>query len=132
MAMQLKMNGAVLMRDTASLINAAIENIGVKGGLKPGLTFAELMWTDRNLWVITRVVSEKEFYAKKAETEMRHFAEGTEYPVRDEDGNIKTLGPEVRFQYKYRNWRKSELAYPHGYKVHLAFGASTGYRDPSF
>ena len=59
MAMQLKKNGAVLMRDTASVMNAAIENIGVKGGLKPGLTFAELMWSDRHLWVITRVVSEK-------------------------------------------------------------------------
>ena len=130
MAMRLKKNGAVLMRDTASLTNAAIENIGVKGGLKPGLTFAELMWTDRELWVITRVVSEKEFYACEAETEMRHFAEGTEYPVRDENGNIKTFGPEVRFRFMYRNWRKGEIA--HGIKVHIAFGATTGYRDPSF
>ena len=130
MAMQLKKNGAVLMRDTASLINAAIENIGVKGGLKPGLTFAELMWTDRHLWVVTRVVSEKEFFARRVQTEMHHFAEGTEYPVKNEDGSLKTYGEESRFRFMYRNWREGNIA--HGRKVHLSFGADTGYRDPSF
>lgn len=130
MAMQLKKNGAVLMRDTASLINAAIENIGVKDGLKPGLTFAELMWTDRHLWVITRVVSEKEFYAKRVETRCENYYDGTEYPVKNEDGSLKTYGDETRFRFRYRNWRAGDIA--HGYKVHLAFGADTGYRDPSF
>ena len=124
--MQLKKNGAVLMRDTGSLINAAIENIGTRDGLKPGLTFAELMWTDRNLWVITRMVSEKEFYAKSVETECKDYYDGTEYPVKNEDGSLKTWGSESHFKFRYKNW------WADGAKVHLAFGETTGYRDPSF
>ena len=124
--MQLKKNGAVLMRDTGSLINAAIENIGTRDGLKPGLTFAELMWTDRDLWVITRVVSEKEFYACNVETACKDYYDGTCYPVRNEDGSLKTDGGESRFQFRYKNWWSGCK------KVHLSFGETTGYRDPSF
>ena len=125
--MRLKKNGAILMRDTGSLINAAIENIGMRDGLKAGATFAELMWTDRHLWVVTRVVSQKEFFARRAQTKIEHWEDGTEYPVRDENGNILTYSnEETHFKFRYKNW------WADGKKVHLAFGATTGYRDPSF
>ena len=125
--MKLKRNGMELLKDTASVSNALMENAGVEGGIKAGDTFAELMWTDRHLWVVTRVVSEREFFARRAVTRMEHWADGYEYPVKDESGNIQIVGGnDSRFLFRYRNWRKD------GVKIHLAFGATTGYRDPSF
>lgn len=131
--MKIYKNGMTLMRDTASLTNALCENLGVKDGIKVGTTFCELMWTDRNLWVVTRVVSDSEFYARRARTRMENWADGTEYPVTDENGNIETWGDELRYRFSYRNWRRAHERLPKKMeKVHLAFGEKTGYRDPSF
>ena len=124
--MKLKRNGMELLKDTASVSNALMENAGVEGGIKAGDTFAELMWTDRHLWVVTRVVSEKEFYAKAVDTECENYYDGTLYPVKNEDGSPKTVGEESHFKFRYKNW------WSDGVKVHLSFGATTGYRDPSF
>jgi len=105
--MQLYKNGMKLMRDTASLTNAMIENFGSNEELKPGSTFCQLHWTDRTLWVITRVISATEFFAARAETTMKHWTEGTEYPVYDEKGNIKvTPNSECYFRFSYKNWKR--------------------------
>lgn len=132
--MQIKKNGLKLMKDTASLTNALIENIGMKDGIKVGDTFAELQWTDRTLWVITWVAPNgKEFMAKRAQTKMKDWTDGTEYPVRLEDGTIETVGSECFFKFRYRNWwGYSDTQMNNGEKVHLSFGETTGYRDPSF
>jgi hypothetical protein len=137
--MQVKKNGLKLMRDTASLTNALIENIGTEGGLKAGDTFAELMWTDRTLWVVTAAPkgeNVKDFLAAQADTMMKDWTDGTEYPVRDEKGNIKyDPSSERYFVFRYRNWwcyPDTRMQKGTGKKVHLSFGQATGYRDPSF
>ena len=163
--MQVKKNGMKLMKDTGSLTNALIENIGIEGGLKPGDTFAELLWTDRTLWLITRVISDKEFFAARVKTEMKDWTSGIEYPVKDENGEMVLDGSECYFRFTYKNWRCSDVGYMESFfnreidkffkdtghlgddmqtailkfcrtkpasKIHLTFGATTGYRDPSF
>ncbi len=136
--MQVKKNGMKLMRDTASLTNALIESTGQTTGLNNGDTFVELQWTDRTLWVITAAAknSTKDFIAGMAETTMKDWTTGTEYPVRDEKGNIKIVeGSERYFVYRYHNWwcyPDTRMQKGTGRKMHVAFGHSTGYRDPSF
>lgn len=132
--MQLKKNGLKLMKDTGSLDNALMENIGTTSGIKVGDTFVELMWTDRKLWVITQVAANgKEFFAQPVKTKMKAAWTGTEYPVYDENGKIETNGPERFFIYRYKNWwRYADSSRKDGEKMHLSFGVTTGYCDPSF
>lgn len=131
--MQVKKNGMKLMRDTASLTNALIESTGLQESIKPGDTFVELHWTDRTLWVVTKVVSQKEFFAKEAETYMKNGADGTEYPVMNDDGSIKLTGQEMHFKYIWKNWRVDNNGGRGVREVtHLSFGKTTGYRDPFF
>ena len=126
--MQLYKNGMKLMKDTGSLTNALCEN--TTSAPKVGDTFCELGWTDRRLFVITQVISPKKFIAQRCITEMKDgWEDGTEYPVMDENGKIKTYGEDEGFNFSYRNWRQGLKK---GRKVHLQFGAKTGYRDPSF
>jgi len=114
--MQVKKNGMKLMKDTASLTNALIENIGVEGGLKEGGMFCELMWTDRTLWLITRVISDKEFFAARVQTTMRNWTEGTEYPVTAENGAIVCEdGSECYFRFTYNNWRRADVQWFDGF-----------------
>jgi hypothetical protein len=134
------------MKDTASLTNALAEN--TTSNPKVGDTFAELLWTDRSLWVITEVRSPREFVAGWVETECKDGYEGTEYPVKNEDGSMKTYeGEDAVFTFRRHNWYKKPIynGWDHeknaprpntskgwGEKVHLSFGESVGYRDPSF
>lgn len=112
-----------LMRDTASLTNYLMENSTHE--IHVGDSFAELMWTDRTLWKVVRIEGKK-MYAKRVATKMRHWEEGTQYPVTDDDGNWILEGHEVCFSKPRKNWRKG------GEIVHLSWRAKTGYRDPSF
>lgn len=117
-------HGMRLMHDTASLTNALMAN--TTNAPKVGDTFAELMWTDRTLWVITEVVSPKEFKAQRVETELKCWEDGTEFPKRDADGKFLTDGSTSTFKKPRKYW------YCDGRRVSLSFGATTGYRDPSF
>ena len=114
--------------------------------IKVGDTFAELMWTDRRLWVITEVRGAKEFVAGWVETECKDVNAGTEYPVRDADGKFKTyMGEDAVFCFRRGNWYKKEVymgwdrkgkfkpndSKGWGRKVHLSFGMKTGYTDPN-
>lgn len=125
MAMKVYKDGMTLMRDTASLANALMENKTRE--VKVGDTFAVLMWTDRELRIVTAVEGDAAFTSEMVETKMENWYEGTEYPVRGEDGAIKTAGDVERYVLKRGKWRDRS-----GNVVHLSWGATTGYRDPSF
>lgn len=116
-------DGMELGKDTGSITNALMENRPRE--IKVGDTFAELMWTDRRLWIVTRVVNQRDFYAKWVKVEMKDWTEGTQYAVKDEKGEYVTEGAECRFRKPRKYWY-------HGGKTHLAWGETTGYRDPSF
>lgn len=123
--MKIYKDGMTLMKDTGSLTNAIMENKTRE--IKVGDTFAELMWTDRHLWKVTEVVSQREFVAERVETELRNgWEDGTEYPKLDADGNMLTGGCQYTFKLKRKFW------YLGGSRVHLSWGETTGYRDPSF
>lgn len=123
--MKVYKDGMTLMKDTGSLMNALMENRTRE--IKVGDTFAELMWTDRHLWKVTEVVSQREFVAERVETELRNgWEDGTEYPKVDADGNMITSGRPETFKLKRKFWYLGES------RIHLSWGATTGYRDPSF
>ena len=117
-------HGMKLMHDTASLTNALMAN--TTNTPKVGEMFAELMWTDRELWVIVRVRDARMFWAKRVETELKCWQDGTEFPKRDADGNLVTTGELHTFTRPRKYWHCD------GRRVSLSFGATTGYRDPSF
>ena len=123
--MKVYKDGMDLGRDTGSIMNALMENRAES--IKVGDTFAELNWTDRTLWVVTKVISTKEFIAERAQTEMTDgWQDGTEYPKKNEKGEILTDGYETTFKKKRKYW------YRGGVRVHWSWGKTTGYRDPSF
>ena len=123
--MKVYKDGMTLMKDTASLTNALMENKPRE--IRVGDTFAELLWTDRTLWKVTEVTNQKDFMAEQVETELKDgWEDGTEYPVRDADGNILTDGQPSRFTLKRKYW------YRNGVRIHISWGATTGYTDPSF
>jgi len=133
--MKVYKDGMTLMKDTCSITNALMENKSRE--IKEGDTFAILMWSDRSLWKVTKVVSQTEFYAERVETYMKDWADGTEYPKRDESGNIVTSGQPVKYKksrkYWYEWWANAQgVYYKTECKVHFAWGETTGYRDPSF
>ena len=74
--MKVYKDGMELMKDTGSLTNALMENRNEK--IKVGDTFAELLWTDRNAYIVTRVNSQRDFYAKRLKVEMKDWTEGTQ------------------------------------------------------
>lgn len=112
-----------LMKDTGSLTNYLLEND--KHEIRVGDSFAELMWTDRHLWQVT-AIDGKRMWAKRVRTYMEHWADGTEYPVKDDAGKWELEGKEHCFTKPRKNWKMD------GKDVHLSWGATTGYRDPSF
>lgn len=122
--MKVYKDGMTLMRDTGSLTNALMENKSIE--IKVGDTFVELMWTDRHPYIVTRVVNQKKFYAKRLKTHIENWQDGTEYPDKDATGAYITQGGEVLFSKPRKFWRKS------GDKVHLSWGEDCGFRDPSF
>ena len=123
--MKIHKDGMTLMRDTGSLTNALMENRTRE--IKVGDTFAELMWTDRHLWKVTEVVGQREFVAERVQTELRNgWQDGTEYPKVDADGNMLTDGYPETFKLKRKFW------YLGASRIHFSWGATTGYRDPSF
>ena len=122
--MKIHKDGMTLMKDTGSLTNALMEN--KTDTIKVGDTFAELMWTDRKLWKVTEVISPKAFMAERVETELRNgWEDGTEFPKKDERGEMITDGQPMKFIKKRKYWYC-------GGRIHWAWGATTGYRDPSF
>ena len=123
--MKVYKDGMTLMKDTASLANALMENKTRE--IKVGDTFAELMWTDRHLWIVTNVISPREFVAERVQTEMRDgWQDGTEYPKTDAEGKYLTSGYPETFKRKHKYWYLGES------RVRFSWGATTGYRDPSF
>lgn len=122
--MKLYKDGMNLGTDTGSIMNALMENRTRE--IKVGDTFAELLWTDRNAWIVTRVNNQRDFYAKRIKVQMKHWTEGTQYPVKDENGAYIAEGEERRFRKPRKYW------YYGTQKVHLAWGEDCGYRDPSF
>ena len=122
--MKVYKDGMELMKDTGSLTNALMENRNEK--IKVGDTFVELLWTDRTAYIVTRVVNQSKFYAKRLKTHMRDWQEGTKYPDKDETGAYIATGEELLFSKPRKYWRKS------GGRVYLAWGEDCGYRDPSF
>lgn len=122
--MKVYKDGMELMMETGSLTNALMENKPRE--IKVGDTFAELLWTDRTAYIVTRVVNQLKFYAKKLKVKMENWQDGTEYPVKDEHGAYIAEGGEFCFSKPRKYW------YCGGGKVHLAWGESCGYRDPSF
>lgn len=122
--MKVYKDGMELMKDTGSLDNALMENRNEN--IKVGDTFAELLWTDRTAYIVTRVNNQRDFYAKRLKVEMKDWTDGTQYPVKDEKGAYITEGGECRFRKPRKYWRES------GDRVHLSWGEDCGYRDPSF
>lgn len=112
-----------LMKDTGSLTNYMMVNDNLN--VKVGDTFAELMWSDRNLWQVTRLEG-KNIYVKRVQTKMKDWTDGTEYPVKDENGNNLLWGNECVLTKPRKYWKLNRCT------VHLSWGATTGYRDPSF
>lgn len=112
-----------LMKDTGSLMNYLMVNDNLN--VKVGDTFAELMWTDRHLYKVIRIEGKK-IIAKAVETFMKSWAEGTEYPKTDSNGNWILSGPECVITKPRKNWKMN------GSTVHLCWGATEGYSDPSF
>lgn len=110
--MQVKKNGMKLMKDTASLANALIESTGLQESIKPGDTFCQLHWTDRTLWVVTRVISDMEFFAARVKTKMDNWTEGTEYPELDEQGRMQYYeDDECYFRFHYKNWKYYQVGF---------------------
>ena len=105
-------------------MNNTITNINDNQNIKVGDTFVEVMWSDRNLWQVTRIEGKK-IYAKRVKTKMKGW-NGTAYPVKNKKGNYLLWGTESVFV-KFRKYWKLN-----GCVVHLSWGATTGYRDPSF
>ncbi len=122
--MKVYKDGMELMMDTGSLTNALMENKPRE--IKVGDTFAELLWTDRTAYIVTRVVNQRKFYAKELKVKMESWQDGTQYPVKDENGAYIAEGEEFCFSKPRKHW------YCGGGKVHLAWGESCGYRDPYF
>ena len=112
-----------LMKDTCSLMNYLMVNDNLN--VKVGDTFAELMWSDRTLWQVTRIEGKK-IYAKRVKTKIEDWTDGTQYPVKDENGNNLLWGGESVLTKPRKYWKKN------GCTVHLSWGETTGYRDPSF
>lgn len=122
--MKVYKDGMELMKDTGSITNALMENKNAE--IKIGDTFAELLWTDRTAYIVTRVINQRKFYAKRLKVHMTNWTEGTKYPDKDENGAYIAEGAEFLFSKPRKYWRK-------GYdKVHLSWGEDCGYRDPSF
>ncbi len=130
--MKIYKDGMTLMRDTGSLTNAIMENCNKS--VKVGDTFVELLWTDRELYIVTAVESPTRFRAKTVKTVCKTFEEGTMYPVLDENGKMETEGDEEVFfkarKYWYREINNNN--YHSKVKVHFSWGEKTGYRDPCF
>lgn len=122
--MKVYKDGMVLMKDTGSLTNALMENKTKE--IKVGDTFVELLWTDRTAYIVTRVINQHDFYAKRLKSKMKDWTDGTKYPVKDENGAYITEGDECRFRKPRKYW------YCGSGKVHLSWGEDCGYRDPSF
>ena len=122
--MKVYKDGMELMKDTGSLTNALMENRNEQ--IKVGDTFAELLWTDRTAFIVTRVINQHDFYAKRLKVEMKDWTEGTQYPVKDANGAYIAEGAEIRFRKPRKCW------YSGSGKVHLSWGEDCGYRDPSF
>ena len=112
-----------LMKDTGSLTNYLMVNDNLN--VKVGDTFAKLMWTDRNLYKVIRIEGKK-IIAKEVDTFMKNWAEGTKYPKTDSNRNWILSGPERVITKPRKNWKMD------GSTVHLSWGATEGYRDPSF
>lgn len=113
-----------LMRDTGSLMNYLMVNDNFN--VKVGDTFAELMWTDRKLFKVVRLDGKK-IIAKVVRTELKNgWEDGTEYPITDDKGEW-VLDDTEHIVTKPRKYWKLD-----GRNVHLSWGATTGYRDPSF
>ena len=133
--MKVYKDGMTLGRETGSLTNALMENLTRE--IKVGDSFAILGWTDRTLYQVTEVVSQNEFSACKVDTYMKEWQDGTEYPNVGADGKWVLYGRTVKFKkcrkYWYEHWLGID-GIPHkmGRKVHFSWGATTGYRDPSF
>lgn len=129
-------DGMTLMRDTASLTNAIMENR--RSEVKVGDTFARLMWTDRELWQVTEVVSPTKFKAMKVQTRCENEYKGTENPVYDEDGKMKLYeAREMLIVRKRKYWYAVEKDHEGNFarkigRIHCTWGETTGYRDPSF
>ena len=122
--MKVYKDGMELMKDTGSLTNTLMENKPWE--IKVGDTFVELLWTDRTAYIVTRVVSQREFYAMRIKTQMKDWTDGTEYPVKDGKGNYITEGGESHFRRPRKYW-KCGMG-----NVHLSWGEDCGYHDPSF
>lgn len=113
-----------LMKDTGSLTNALMENR--KEQIKVGDTFAELLWSDRTLYKVVGIEGKK-ILAKQVSTELRNgWEDGTEYPKVDEKGEWILCDTIYEITKPRKYWKMN------GHTVHLCWGATTGYRDPSF
>lgn len=123
--MKVYKDGMELMKDTGSLTNALMENKTHE--IKVGDTFALLLWTDRTAYIVTRVVNQKKFYARRLKTQMKCWQDGTEYPVRDENGTFIPEGEEEEFKKGRKYWYGTFAT-----KAHFSWGECCGYRDPSF
>lgn len=118
-----------LMKDTASLVNWALENPNYH---KPevGEDVTELLWTDRCAWRVTAVDPDG-----KGATLTRYNAKfigqgyGDEkYQYEDENGMpLLSQTQKIHIRYKYKNWRIDGR-----HKIHLAWGRRDEYQDPSF
>jgi len=133
--MKVYKDGMTLGRETGSLTNALMENKTHE--IKVGDSFALLMWTDRSLWQVTKVISQTEFYAKRVETYMKDWTDGTCYPKTGDDGKWILWDEESKFKKSRKYWYE-HCRYGNGVfcktdcKAHFSWGATTGYRDPSF
>lgn len=120
----MKINGMKLMKDTKSLVNALSANDRVC--VCVGDTFSELLWSDRTLYIVTEV-SKGGFSAIRVKTHMKNYYEGTCYPDIDENGKWMVLGSPETFRRDKRGWYTRG-----GHRVHISWGETTGYEDPSF
>lgn len=133
--MKVYADGMELMKETGSLTNALMENKPRE--IKPGDSFSILLWSDRTLWQVTRVISQTEFFAKKVSTYMKDWADGTCYPKVNADGNWDLSGDEIKYKKCRKYWYEYARCPDGTYdrldsKVHFSWGSTTGYRDPSF
>lgn len=110
-----------LGKDTASLHNWIMSTDVTKPEVGKGML--QLLWTDRRVWEVVDVISDKEIRVKPYN------------PKYNQAGYVSELGEPigegVTLKFSRGSWRFRDFL-GKWVKMNVVFGSHMGYRDPSF
>lgn len=122
--------------DTGSFVNMMSNDERFRA-VKVGTNVTELMWTDRNAWMITSVDEDGKGFTI-TEYNPIYIGKGygdEHYRYDDENGRPLLSNRTKHVRYRYNKWMEEYADYEGKkkyQKIHLAFNMREKYRDPSF